>query len=584
MPTTFAFYGRVSTEDNQDPESSRRWQMSLASNLITPRGGRIVDAFFDVGQSRSLPWQRRPEASRLLATLADPRRGFDAVVIGEPHRAFYGNQFGLTLPIFAHYGVQLWVPEVGGPIDPDNEAHDLVMSVFGGMSKGERNRIKVRVRTAMASQTLLEGRYLGGRPPYGYTVRDVGPHPNPAKAASGKRLHGLIPDPVTAPVVRRIYAEFLNGNGTYAIAEALTRDGIPCPSAYDRARNPHRAGLAWAKGAVRVILTNPRYTGRQVWNKQRTDEVLLDVNDVALGHTSIMRWNPTSRWIVSKEVVHEPLVSDEVFELVQQQLARRARSGTHPRKPYRSRHPYVFKSMIYCAICQRRMQAHQAHGSAYYRCRYAQEYALANQVEHPLNVVMREDALVRPLDRWLARELAADRRDHTIGMLAQQAAVGLPDPAAHAIGADLVARHDDLIAEYDEKIARYRAALDAGADPSLVASWITEAQQQRDRAAARRSQQPPGQEQATAPPTADEIAAVLHRLGDLTTALAEAEPEHKMEVYRALGLRLTYEPETQTVHASVDLGVHRWDSERVRRGIRPRGRRPHAQNGGSCAA
>ncbi|WP_220377897.1 hypothetical protein [Streptomyces inhibens] len=28
--------------------------------------------------------------------------------------------------------------EVGGAIDPDNEAHDLIMSVFGGMSKGER--------------------------------------------------------------------------------------------------------------------------------------------------------------------------------------------------------------------------------------------------------------------------------------------------------------------------------------------------------------------------------------------------------------------------------------------------------------
>jgi hypothetical protein len=113
----FAFCGRVSTEDNQDPESSLNWQLTRAKALIEPRGGRIVERFFDVGQSRSLPWQRRPEASRLLAALRDPERGFAAVVIGEPHRAFYGNQFGLIVPLFTHYGVQLWVPEVGGPAD-----------------------------------------------------------------------------------------------------------------------------------------------------------------------------------------------------------------------------------------------------------------------------------------------------------------------------------------------------------------------------------------------------------------------------------------------------------------------------------
>ena len=65
------------------------------------------------------------------------------------------------------------------------------MSVFGGVSKGERNRIKVRVRAAMATQARIEGRYLGGRPPYGYKPSDAGPHPNPAKAADGKRLHAL---------------------------------------------------------------------------------------------------------------------------------------------------------------------------------------------------------------------------------------------------------------------------------------------------------------------------------------------------------------------------------------------------------
>ncbi|WP_422742551.1 hypothetical protein ACN27B_29675 [Micromonospora sp. WMMD754] len=47
-------------------------------------------------------------------------------------------------------------------------------------------------------------------------------------------------------------------------------------------------------------------------------------------------------------------------------------------------------------------------------------------------------------------------------------------------------------------------------------------------------------------------------------ALRDAEPEHKLEVYRSLGLHLTYDPESQTVRANVDLATHRWDSVRVR--------------------
>jgi site-specific DNA recombinase len=67
-----------------------------------------------------------------LDRLKSHDRGFEGVVIGEPQRAFYGNQYVLTFPVFVHYGVALWVPEVGGAIDPESEAHGLVMSVFGG--------------------------------------------------------------------------------------------------------------------------------------------------------------------------------------------------------------------------------------------------------------------------------------------------------------------------------------------------------------------------------------------------------------------------------------------------------------------
>ena len=43
--------------------------------------------------------------------------------------------------------------------------------------------------------------------------------------------------------------------------------GRGCVPAFDR-----HFRVGWSKGAVRAILTNPRYTGRQVWNKRRKDE------------------------------------------------------------------------------------------------------------------------------------------------------------------------------------------------------------------------------------------------------------------------------------------------------------------------
>jgi hypothetical protein len=67
----------------------KAWQLSRARSLIEPAGGEVVAEFFDIGLSRSLPWKRRPEALRLLDTIKSPARDFDAVVIGEPQRAFY---------------------------------------------------------------------------------------------------------------------------------------------------------------------------------------------------------------------------------------------------------------------------------------------------------------------------------------------------------------------------------------------------------------------------------------------------------------------------------------------------------------
>ncbi|WP_280187855.1 MULTISPECIES: recombinase family protein [Nocardia] len=136
-------------------------------------------------------------------------------------------------------------------------------------------------------------------------------------------MHNLEPDPVTAPVVQRIFSEYLSGIGIFAIAQRLTADNILCPSAYDRRRNSHRSGAAWSKSAVRAILGNPRYTGYEVWNKQRKQESLIDVDDVALGHHTRLAWNPKNEWVYSDQPAHSALISKDAFEQTQLRLAAR---------------------------------------------------------------------------------------------------------------------------------------------------------------------------------------------------------------------------------------------------------------------
>jgi site-specific DNA recombinase len=58
----FAFYGRVSTEDWQDPVTSRARQVQQAAMLVAGHGV-ITAEFFDIGESRTLPWARRPQSA-----------------------------------------------------------------------------------------------------------------------------------------------------------------------------------------------------------------------------------------------------------------------------------------------------------------------------------------------------------------------------------------------------------------------------------------------------------------------------------------------------------------------------------------
>jgi len=87
-----------------------------------------------------------------------------------------------------------------------------------------------------------------------------------------------------------------------------------------------------------------------------------------------------------------------------------------------------------------------------------------------------------------------------------------------------------------------------------VAAWTAEVEQQRNEATA--ASPVTRTVDAAGSMTAEDIACLVAELGDIATALGEATPEHKLDPYRSLRLKLAYSAETQTVHAAIDLGEH----------------------------
>jgi DNA invertase Pin-like site-specific DNA recombinase len=326
----FAFYGRMSTSGFQDAVTSRAWQRAVCDELVEGFGA-VVAEFFDEGVSRRWPWPERPAAAALLAAAEVEERGFDAVVVGEYERAFYGDQFRDVLARLAAVGVQVWLPEAGGPVELDSPVHQALMVLLGAQAQWEVARARHRVLAAMSAQARWQGRFLGGRPPYGYRLADAGPHPNTVHAGWGRRLHVLEPDPETGPWVAWMFTQRAAGRSIASITRNLNDRSVPCPSARDPHRNAHRAGERWIVRTVATILGNPRYTGRQVWNRHATtghpnrpaaSAIGGSVGERAGGRVGGRgagngRWNPVQDWIVSELPAHPALVDEDTFLAVQ---------------------------------------------------------------------------------------------------------------------------------------------------------------------------------------------------------------------------------------------------------------------------
>jgi DNA invertase Pin-like site-specific DNA recombinase len=150
-------------------------------------------------------------------------------------------------------------------------------------------------------------------------------------------------NPSEAQIVKEIFADYLSGLGLGNIAQKLNAQG-----------NRTRRGNAWSRSCVRQVLTNYTYTGNLLLQKTFRENHLTKRTRINRGELPMYHVEDT----------HEALITDEDFQAVQSEFARRAAkfSNSKPDKPI------PFTAFLVCGICGKRYRRKTAHNKHLWIC------------------------------------------------------------------------------------------------------------------------------------------------------------------------------------------------------------------------
>ncbi|MBQ8119929.1 MAG: recombinase family protein, partial [Ruminococcus sp.] len=218
------------------------------------------------------------------------------------------------------------------------------------------------------------GERVGGHIPYGY-MKD----PNDSKK--------IIPDPETAPIVKRIFEMYAHGLGFVRICDILSKEKVLSPSMYEFRKTGSRSGnpnpdkpYHWAQATVRKMLLNRIYCGDTVNFKTYTKSNKLKKR----------LQNSPENILVFKDT-HEPIVDRLTFDLVQKHFEGRKR-------PDKQGEFDMFAGYLYCADCGARMYLRRGkinnyscsgHSKRATDCRSA-HYIRATEIERVVLAALRQ--------------------------------------------------------------------------------------------------------------------------------------------------------------------------------------------------
>ena len=321
-----ALYLRLSRDDELQGESgSIQTQRMMLRQYAAEHGLTVVDEYIDDGWSGTN--FERPSFQRMIDDIEDGK--INCVVTKDLSRL--GRNYILT----GQY-TEIYFPSKGvryiainDNVDTINGESELApfLNILNEMHARQTSK---KVKAAMHTR-FANGAHYGAYAPLGY-VKDP-----------DKKGHLLI-DPETRWIVEKIFDLAVHGRGAASITRILVEEKVPTPGwlNYERygtfaniyAGAPAEKAYAWTIAQVKSILKEETYIGHSVHNKQ---------SNISFKNKKKVR-KPQEEWY-RVENTHEAIISEEVFQKVQELIASRRRTTAET-----VRHS-IFAGLIKCADC-----------------------------------------------------------------------------------------------------------------------------------------------------------------------------------------------------------------------------------------
>lgn len=320
-----ALYMRLSRDDELQGESgSIQTQRMMLRQFAREQNLNVVGEYIDDGWSGTN--FDRPDFQRMIDDIEDGK--INCVVTKDLSRL--GRNYILT----GQY-TEIYFPSksvryiaINDNVDTVNGESELApfLNILNEMHARQTSK---KVKAAMRTR-FENGAHYGAYAPLGY-IKDP-----------DKKGHLLV-DPETKWIIEKIFDLAFHGAGAAKITRTLIEEKVPIPAWFNFTRYGTFAHVfdgadesktyAWSIGQVKCILKEETYIGHSVHNKQ---------SNISFKNKKKVR-KPKEEWYRVKNT-HEPIISEDVFHQVQEQIANR-------RRKQKDGTTQIFAGLVKCADC-----------------------------------------------------------------------------------------------------------------------------------------------------------------------------------------------------------------------------------------